>query len=339
MPSSLSILRVADALHIKYSSTGSFRRCRCFMHEDRHPSMWFKLSNNTWSCPVCDKGGGPLSLVCEHEGLTPAEAHQWLERQFGTAAPNTSRPAPPRPATRPATPQPPQQPSALPSPLVERCQRTSTTFCQSLVGTGILTKTQMQRAADLYRLGATRDGGVIFWYMDERQRLTEGKIMWYGTDCHRDHQRHPVTVSSRLKRQGRLPADWQATPCFFGQHLLRQTAVGKSPTIAIVESEKTAVICSQLLPTLQDCPVLWMACGGLSRLRPDLFLPLRGLKVAAFPDTDPKGDAHRLWTNACREAARLMHHPVYVSTLLEQHASEEQKRRKIDIADFLLEQC
>ena len=43
---------------------------------------------------------------------------------------------------------------------------TDTVFCRALVGCGYLTAGQMLRAADRYRLGRSRDGGVIFWQID-----------------------------------------------------------------------------------------------------------------------------------------------------------------------------
>lgn len=78
----LNILDVADKLQIKYRGKGVFRKCKCFMHEDKHPSMWFKTSNNTWSCPVCSKGGGLVTLVMEHEGLSFHDAVEWLIQAF-----------------------------------------------------------------------------------------------------------------------------------------------------------------------------------------------------------------------------------------------------------------
>lgn len=331
----LSILDVASKLQIKYGSRGKFRKCKCFMHADKNPSMWFKVSNNTWSCPVCNKGGGLVSLVRKHEGLSFEEAVRWIARQFDIEVeeePVRYRPLrmynPPKNIQPMQVQQQQQQPMQIDAQYVVRSASTSTVFCRSLVSTGILTAEQMQSAASLYHLGATRDGGVIFWYIDQHQQPVEGKVMWYGEDCHRDHSRDPSTISSRLKTAGMFPKDWNAGVCLFGQHLV----AGDERTIAIVESEKTAVICSQIMPEY-----VWLACGGLSRLRPEAFMPLKGHRIIVFPDTDPKGEAHRQWTSNCNEASQLTHQDIYVSPLLEQYATPQQKERKIDIADFLVE--
>ena len=69
---------------------------------------------------------------------------------------------------------------------------TASEFCRAVVSNGYLSEEQMQRAAQRYRLGASRDGGVIFWQIDEFDQLRDGKIMHYRPDCHRDHDRKPT---------------------------------------------------------------------------------------------------------------------------------------------------
>ena len=60
---------------------------------------------------------------------------------------------------------------------------TASEFCRAVVSNGYLSEEQMQRAAQRYRLGASRDGGVIFWQIDEFDKLRDGKIMHYRPDC------------------------------------------------------------------------------------------------------------------------------------------------------------
>ena len=326
----LDILAVADHLNMRYSQNGRFRMCRCFLHDDRHPSMWLKLSNNTWSCPVCNKGGGVASLVMEHEKLSFPEAIDWLIREFGIWEPD--EPLPYRP--RPSRPNPPiTSPSMnhfLSPSYVERSSGTTSVFCRSLVANGILSAVQMRHAAETYRLGATRDGGVIFWYINPSGQVHEGKIMWYLPDSHRNRQHTPSTVSSRLIIRGELSRSWKATPSLYGLHLLVPGA-----TVAVVESEKTAILCSELLPQTGESPIVWTATGGLSNLQSERLSPLQGHKVILFPDTDPTGDTYRQWSRKAEEIAQELGQPIYVSPLLEQLATEEQKQRKIDIADLI----
>ncbi len=57
-------------------------------------------------------------------------------------------------------------------PLWQRRLSTASVFCQALVANNYLTTEQMQRAAQRYRLGASRDGGVIFWQIDATATTT-----------------------------------------------------------------------------------------------------------------------------------------------------------------------
>ena len=105
-------------------------------------------------------------------------------------------------------------------PLWQRRLSTESVFCQALVANNYLTTEQMQRAAQRYRLGASRDGGVIFWQIDESGLLRDGKIMHYHPDCHRDHDRRPTWISYLLRKYGKLPEEWKSEHCLFGLHLL-----------------------------------------------------------------------------------------------------------------------
>ena len=49
-------------------------------------------------------------------------------------------------------------------------------FCRACVANGYLTEAQMQQAVSRYRLGRSRDGGVIFWQMDQLEQVYDGKI-------------------------------------------------------------------------------------------------------------------------------------------------------------------
>ena len=221
--------------------------------------------------------------------------------------------------------------------IVEEALSTDTVFCRSLVSEGYLTEQQMQQAARRYRLGRSKDGGVIFWEIDETQQVRDGKIMFYHDDCHRDHDRHPDWVSSRLKAHYGYDGDLPVDRCLFGLHLLpllsrRGQGWSDPPPIAIVEAEKTAVICSEVFPQ-----AAWLASGGLSMLNVARLYPLRDYKVVLFPDTDPEGKAFQSWRSIALTAQEHFKHPIRISRLLEDHASPSQKSRKIDLIDFLFE--
>ena len=205
---------------------------------------------------------------------------------------------------------------------------TESVFCRAVVKCGYLTEEQMQRAAERYRLGRSRDGGVIFWQIDDQGRTRDGKIMYYREDCHRDKSRHPSWASARLKAYYGYDGDLPVDRCLFGLHLLG--VVGGA--VCVVEAEKTAVIMSEVYPQY-----VWMAAGGLSALSAEKLHPLRDHKVVLFPDTDPDGTTYACWKAIAEEASRSFLSPIYVSPLLERQATTEQKAAKIDIVDLLFD--
>ena len=108
------------------------------------------------------------------------------------------------------------------------------------------------------------------------------------------------------------------------------------PPVAVVEAEKTAVILSAYYPQY-----VWLATGGLFEVQPEKFRPLKGRKVILFPDADPDGKAYAYWFEAAQQVMAQPYWddspPIRVSALLEQHATPEQKSRKIDLVEFITE--
>ena len=262
---------------------------------------------------------------------------------------------------------PPTQEGKL--PLWEAWKSTESVFCRAVVKCGYLTEEQMLRAAERYRLGRSQDGGVIFWQIDDEGRTRDGKIMYYREDCHRDKSRHPSWASARLKAYYGYDGDLPVERCLFGLHLLTsperqlpllsrrgkgwsdppQSSPAQTPSVSpysggeaaarasqghwavcVVEAEKTAVIMSEVYPQY-----IWMAAGGLSALSAEKLRPLRDHNVVLFPDTDPDGTTYACWKAIAKEASRSFLSPIYVSPLLERHATPEQKAAKIDIVDLL----
>ena len=201
---------------------------------------------------------------------------------------------------------------------------------------GYLTQEQMNHAALRYRLGMSRDGGVIFWQIGHLNHLYDGKIMYYRSDCHRDHDHQPTWAMSELKNfylrdAPELRAELQSTHCLFGMHLLDDKRCIAHP-VAVVEGEKTAVILSEIYTD-----TLWMATGGMNELTPTKLFPLKGRHITLYPDTDKEGLAYATWYNICQKSERYLGQPIHLSPLLELSASPAQKRRKIDLLDYYFE--
>ena len=135
--------------------------------------------------------------------------------------------------------------------------------------------------------------------------------------------RDVIYFQVEMKHAGQLPEDWQLTQCLFGEHLL--SAVGeKQKTVALVESEKTAVIASGIMPKY-----IWLATGGKSQLSPEKLSVLRGRKVIAFPDVD----GYRQWKEKLSAIGDMT---ITVSDVLEKNATDKERLAHIDIADWLI---
>lgn len=218
-----------------------------------------------------------------------------------------------------------------PLPFWQQRLSNASSFCRACVAKGYLTRAQMDQAAHRYRLGRSKDDAVIYWQIDCEERIHDGKLMWYGPDCHRLKNRRATWVSFLLKRHYQFPDDVPASHCLFGLHL-----VDNSRSVAVVEAEKTAVILSAYYPQH-----VWLAAGGLGEVQADKFRPLRGQRIILFPDTDPTGQAYKHWYDAAQEVMRQPFWegspPIRVSPILELNATPDQKARKIDLVDYLFE--
>jgi len=107
----------------------------------------------------------------------------------------------------------------------------------------------------------------------------------------------------------------------FGEHLL----IDKTKPVAIVESEKTAVIASVYLPQF-----IWVAVGSLTNLNTEKCIILKGRTVTLFPDLN----GFEKWSIKAKELSQLAN--ITVSNLLERKATECEKRQGLDLADYLL---
>jgi hypothetical protein len=168
-----------------------------------------------------------------------------------------------------------------------------------------------------YFIGTTRNGGTVFWQIDIDGNIRGGKVIEYNSQTgKRKKDVHPTWAHSLLHNK-----DYSLQQCLFGEHLLKKT---RKP-VGIVESEKTAVIASIYFPDM-----IWMACGGKDGLKPKKMQILKNRKVILFPDVD----GYDLWCNKAAELSPML--DVIVSDLIERKATEDERKGKFDLADYLL---
>jgi len=238
-----------------------------------------------------------------------------------------------------------KRPSPRHFSLPDECRSDDSYFCREVVAKGYLTEEQMHRAAARYQLGKSRSGKTIYWLIDESGVCRDGHI---GSSWVSEMLRHRFPDLAQYVR---------ARHCLFGLHLLNSSYPtgashlnGSPPTggvlakasvpagrargdlspVSIVESEASAVILSELQPEFT-----WMAVANIRGFSIEMLEPLKGRKVVVYPDTDDTMSNYVTWLDLAELARHSFHLDISVSNILEKHATVEQKKRKIDLIDFL----
>lgn len=129
---------------------------------------------------------------------------------------------------------------------------------------------------DVVVQGVNYGRAVVFWLIDEQQRVHDAKLMAYRNDGHRV-QGWANTMRSICERSHVGPQLQNTEKVLFGQHLLPRYP---DKTVCIVESEKTSLICACRYPQY-----LWLATGGCGNLQTDKLLPLQHRRLVVYPDS------------------------------------------------------
>lgn len=176
-----------------------------------------------------------------------------------------------------------------------------------------------------YRVGTSKhwSGSCVFWQTDVDSNTRTGKVMLYNAENGKRVKQpfnHVTWVHSLLK----LP-DYNLRQCFFGEHLL---PMNRGKPVAIVESEKTAIVASYYLPEY-----VWLATGGKHGcLNADALRVLRGRQVTLFPDLG----ATQQWQEKL-PLLKSLGIEANIFNFLEESASDDERTAGLDIADYLLQ--
>ena len=185
-------------------------------------------------------------------------------------------------------------------------------------------ETETLKLMKKYKVGTSKywDGATVFWQTDNQGRVRTGKIMLYNSETGKrvkEPYNHVTWVHSVLHK-----GNSNLKQCFFGEHLLSEN---KNRPVALVESEKTALIASYYLPQF-----LWIASGGKNGSFNANNLPvLAGRSIVLFPDLGA--------TDYWQSKIGLMKScgiEVQMFDYLEANASETERKEGYDIADYLL---
>ena len=285
-----------------------------------------------WHCPQCQhktfvpyvytNTGEPVDA--EQYGRCDREQkcgyHEKPERERGASL-NYYTPPPVR-----AAPLPPSYIDAglLRASFYNWEQNHFVTWLRSVVG-----DERAQTAVQMYVVGTTpqtwhNGTGTIFWQIDMQGHVRAGKYMLYNPKTgKRSHERGAMHWAHKYPTE---LANYHLVQCLFGEHLLRAPEHQHKP-VAIVESEKTAILASVYIPQF-----LWLAtggCGGLKNKRETGALGcLRNRNVVLFPDAGK-------YTEWQQQAELLQCSRVSVNQWVENNCTPEQYADGWDIADFL----
>lgn len=173
-----------------------------------------------------------------------------------------------------------------------------------------------------YYLGTSKhwQGATVFWQVDEAGSIRNGKIILYDSETGKRVKASAETGIAKdcltwLHSVTEMP-EIKHKQCFFGEHLLK----GNRMPVAIVESEKTAMIASVYLPQY-----IWLASGSIEGFSNEKCEVLKGRNVILYPDLK----AYDYW------AERAEYYGFTVNSFFEENATEIQKNKELDLADIL----
>ena len=322
--------------------SGATYKAKCPFHEERTPSFTVTPSKGTYKCFGCGEGGDAIAFLMKYKRLTYPEALQWLADFYNidTGSQTGDTPAAyrppirrePRPEAAPAAPDYMDKAVFLES-LTDHSQNSFWRFLCNRFGQG-----PAADAAARYYLGSDwsekgKGQRVVFWQIDKAGNIRGGKVMSYDAETGKRKRATGTTwMHAVLER-----SPYNLRQCFFGEHLLSALHIDQAHPVAIVESEKTAIVASLYLANLQ---FIWLAAGGLDGLNDSgKWEALRGRKIILYPDLGPPDkDGKTPFERWKEKAAEIISrgYDVSVNTYLEGNASEFERGEKYDLADFLL---
>ncbi|MBK9722134.1 MAG: hypothetical protein IPO78_11040 [Saprospiraceae bacterium] len=212
--------------------------------------------------------------------------------------------------------------SYIPSELFERSlsnyeENNFVLFLKKLFGKEVTNQLIKQ-----YQIGTSKkwNNSTIFWQIDILGKIRTGKIMLYdpisGKRIRKPYN-HISWVHSSIKFQV-----FNLKQCLFGEQLLE---IEPLKPVAIVESEKTAIIASVYLPEY-----IWLAVGGINNLNIEKCKVLRGRNVVLYPDLN----AFQKWKQRVNELSTIGNFKV--SNLLETNAIAAEKLQGMDLVDYII---
>lgn len=293
----------------KLRRNGSSYIGSCPFHDENTPSFSVHPKKG-YKCFGCGAGGSnAVDFVMAYEHLAFTEAVERVAAMNGLlvetkGATHNNLP----PAQRPSKPAKAFQPTIIPASSVARFE---SAYNRSFLFDFIASRYGKHKADTVFHLygvgacsrwhdfaentttlfiqkdiqGRIRQMNAILYNPETGKRRKE-KVEFFDSKAGKNKKREKYPPNKlgmpHLKHLGINESDIELLQCFFGEHLLN----GNNKPVAIVESEKTAMIASLHYPQY-----IWLATGGsfgVGLPRSETWGVLKGRQVIMFPDTDKR---------------------------------------------------
>ena len=292
-----------------YKGMNTRYRCPSCQHKDKTYSLYIDTETGEYIHLTVGRCNRESNCGYHH---TPRQYFQDNNIPFDTPQFKAYKPLPVKPQPKPISSIPSEK---LKASLKAYVSNHFVTYLIDLFGAEVTND-----LVEKYFIGTSKhwDGASVFWQIDSQGKVRTGKIMLYSPSTGK-RVKEPFSHISWVHTRLYQP-DFELEQCFFGEHLLGE----KPMPVAIVESEKTAIIASAYLPEF-----IWLAAGSSDGLNASKCSVLKGRNVTLFPDLN----AFDKWKRKAEEFSQIGN--FQVSDLLEKKATEMEKRKGLDITDYL----
>lgn len=185
---------------------------------------------------------------------------------------------------------------------------------------------EIQDVLKMYFVGTYEDY-TCFPQIDRLNRICKAKLIRFNrmTGKRLKGEFDTSSLVAKLKKQGKVKADFQYKQIFFGEHLLSKFP---NKPIAIVEAEKTAIVASLCFPEF-----VWLGSNSKTWLKAERLKRLGNRQIILYADAD----SFEQWQKIAQERRRNGQ-SVKVSSLIEEQATDAEKDNGFDLADYLINQ-
>ena len=291
----LGAAKVADVLRdhgVELTPRGRQLLGLCPFHEDRHlGSFVVNERGNYYKCFACGATGDAVKVLREMDGLSYPDALRYLAAMYNIYI--DDEPTPQVPKHEPRQPLPP---TAMMYWNIELIKPYLHHYADNKLLTWMLGLpfapehlANLKKMLEIYCVGTSIKGATAGWtvfpQIDMELRVRDMKLMAYKADGHRDKSlKYSFNwMHAMLEKAGQFnPDTHHIDHCLFGLHL---AAIFPKAEVCLVESEKSALICSAFSDPNER---IWMATGGKSGLNPSSIQPLVKTKryIVLYPDID-----------------------------------------------------